>query len=158
MDDVVVRHRPTKGRSKVPGIALLVLGVLVLVGVGAAVLAGQHLPLTDEVGHVVAPALWGVLALGAVAAGIVLLATGGAKGPVAPNGVAWVLQRGGVLVPLEGRAARVPWHQVRFEPAHVAGKPGIRVVGPGVDRAYVAADLSHDLAAIDAQARRMAAG
>ncbi|GAB3624686.1 hypothetical protein GCM10027418_27710 [Mariniluteicoccus endophyticus] len=160
--DVVVGYRKVSGGSAgriVGGVVGAVGLLLVLAAVGGFV-AGFHLLLTREIGHALSAIIHGGLGLCLLVVGIVVATTTGSKAAkiAAPRGVAWVLERGGVMVPLPGRDVRIPWSQVRFEPTTVAGKPGVRVLGPGVDQAYPAEGLSMGFEQIDAEARRIASG
>ncbi|OYN94326.1 hypothetical protein [Enemella evansiae] len=74
----------------------------------------------------------------------------------APDGVAWVLQPGGVLVRTDRGETLIPWSAARFDRVPVAGLPGVRLSGPGVEVAYPEPGLSHNLGQLLALAARYA--
>ncbi|NNG20332.1 hypothetical protein HJ590_12290 [Naumannella sp. ID2617S] len=160
--NVVVRYRKQASgiARRIIGVALLVPGLflfwlgiahpLLRIQGGLAALPGQVLkPPLD----LILPSLLGLLL---IAGGVLALTL---RSPLArssaPNGVAWVLEPLGVMVPLPGREARIPWHQVRFQRTQVAGGPGVRCTGPGVDVAYPEAGLSLNHQQLDVEARRI---
>lgn len=167
--DVVVNYQPQTSGSgtglRVIGIVLGLLGLYFLFeGVGGTLL-GLRLPFSNYVhmvlGHTIAfvvPVVFGLILL-ALGAMLLVRSSGSQLSKIsAPHGVAWVLQRGGVLVPRPEGEARIPWQQVRFERTPVAGRPGIRCAGPGVDVAYPEAGLSLTHQQIESEARRISSG
>ncbi|NNG20333.1 hypothetical protein HJ590_12295 [Naumannella sp. ID2617S] len=166
--DVVVRYQQQTGGggsgARIVGAVLALLGLYLVID-GASMLLGFVLPISDYLhmvlGYTIAYLLPGLVGLALLVSGILLLVRksgGQGRGITAPNGIAWVLQPPGVLVPLPGREARIPWHQVRFERTQVAGRPGVRCTGPGVDVAYPEAGLSLNHQQLDAEARRISSG
>lgn len=161
MDVVVSYRRLGGGAGRAVGVVLVVVGAVIALALGLGPLLGFRSPFHAYLPHMIAIGVGVLLGLVVVLAGVLVLA--GAFAPKhtkiqAPRGVAWVLERGGVMVPLPGRDVRIPWSQVRFEPTTVAGRPGVRVVGPGVDQAYPGEGLSMGYEQIDAEARRIASG
>lgn len=73
----------------------------------------------------------------------------------APNGVAWVLRRDGVIVNTPRGPVQIPWSQVRISSATVAGQPAVGVGGPQATTTYAAAYLTHNQQQLDAAARQL---
>ncbi|WP_145978774.1 hypothetical protein [Granulicoccus phenolivorans] len=73
----------------------------------------------------------------------------------APNGVAWVLRRDGVMVNTPRGPVHTPWSQVRISAATVAGQPAVSVGGPQATTTYAAEYLTHNQQQLDAAARQL---
>lgn len=75
----------------------------------------------------------------------------------APNGVAWVLRRDGVIVNTASGPIHLPWAQVSITPTTIGRLPAITVGGPGASTSWVTQYLTHNLPQLDAAARTLSA-
>lgn len=153
MDVVVGYRRPAATAHNVIGAVLLGSAALVFVLTFVAILftipmvvTGMDSSMVDRIG------ITGGVVMAVLIAGGILCLTGILQGPIrkisAPYGIAWVLQPGGALVRTDRGEARIPWAAARFDRVPVAGLPGVRLSGPGVEVAYPEVGLSHNLGQI----------
>ncbi|GAB3715033.1 hypothetical protein [Mariniluteicoccus flavus] len=159
--DVVVNYTPVRGGAhRIVGALVLAVGLLMVVASIVAIVSGAHVGLIfDQLGHATYY-IW--LVLGAIIALVGALVAAGvlASGTKlkAPNGVAWVLQPGGVLLFDGPREVRIPWREVRFDRGTLGGKPSVICGNGRVRREYPERGLSLTLDQHDAEARRLSAG
>ncbi|WP_026926249.1 hypothetical protein [Granulicoccus phenolivorans] len=73
----------------------------------------------------------------------------------APNGVAWVLRRDGVIVNTASGPVQIPWAQVSITPTTLGRLPAITVGGPAGRTSWVTQYLTHNLPQLDAAARAL---